>query len=283
MKINWFTVIAQVINFLVLVWLLKRFLYKPILKATDQREKSIVSKLKDADSKKAEAKKERDEFQKKNEQFEEEKKQMMQKAIAETRVQNEHAKEEARKSAAVLREKQEKNLRQMEENLKKELAERTSREVIDISRKVLADLASAELENRILTKFTERLERMDESGKQQFLEAYKDLSGPVIIRSAFELNPDQQNGIKTAIDKLLNKNSEYQFEKDEKLAGGIELLANGYKLSWNIASYLDALEEKISEVLKEKPEQKNGEQNVNTAPKEKAEAQKEEYGSEGPE
>ena len=38
MRINRFTVFAQAINFLILVWLLKRFLYKPILHAIDERE-----------------------------------------------------------------------------------------------------------------------------------------------------------------------------------------------------------------------------------------------------
>ena len=65
MKINWFTVAAQVLNFLVLVWLLKRFLYKPILKAIDDREKMIAAQIKDADDKEAVAAKEQEEFKKK--------------------------------------------------------------------------------------------------------------------------------------------------------------------------------------------------------------------------
>ena len=55
MLIDWFTVVAQVVNFLILVWLLKRFLYKPILDAIDAREKRIASELADADAKKAAA------------------------------------------------------------------------------------------------------------------------------------------------------------------------------------------------------------------------------------
>ena len=43
MLIDWFTVIAQMLNFLILVWLLKRFLYQPILDAIDAREKGIAS------------------------------------------------------------------------------------------------------------------------------------------------------------------------------------------------------------------------------------------------
>lgn len=69
MLIDWFTVIAQVLNFLILVWLLKRFLYKPILNAIDEREKRVAAELADADAKEAEAQKEKEEFKQKNEEF----------------------------------------------------------------------------------------------------------------------------------------------------------------------------------------------------------------------
>ena len=60
MLIDWFTVVAQALNFLILVWLLKRFLYKPILNALDAREKRIATELADADARKAEARQERE-------------------------------------------------------------------------------------------------------------------------------------------------------------------------------------------------------------------------------
>lgn len=99
MKINWFTVIAQVINFLVLVWLLKKFLYKPILKAIDDREKKIASQLKDANHLKAEAKKEQDEFTKKNTDFDKQKKGLMDKAIADANTQRQKLLDEAKDAA----------------------------------------------------------------------------------------------------------------------------------------------------------------------------------------
>jgi len=49
MLIDWFTVGAQIVNFLILVWLLKHFLYKPILDAIDAREKKIAAELADAE------------------------------------------------------------------------------------------------------------------------------------------------------------------------------------------------------------------------------------------
>jgi F-type H+-transporting ATPase subunit c len=51
MLIDWFTVGAQLLNFLILAWLLKRFLYRPILDALDAREQRIAAELADADAK----------------------------------------------------------------------------------------------------------------------------------------------------------------------------------------------------------------------------------------
>ena len=72
MLIDWFTAGAQALNFLILVWLLKRFLYRPILDAIDAREKRISADLADADETKAQAQAEREAFRRKNEQFDQE-------------------------------------------------------------------------------------------------------------------------------------------------------------------------------------------------------------------
>ena len=48
MSIDWITVVAQIANFLVLVWLLKRFLYRPILDGIDAREAEITRRMAEA-------------------------------------------------------------------------------------------------------------------------------------------------------------------------------------------------------------------------------------------
>ena len=45
MLIDWFTVLAQIVNFLILVALMKRFLYGPLIAAIDAREQSIAARL----------------------------------------------------------------------------------------------------------------------------------------------------------------------------------------------------------------------------------------------
>src|SRR5487761_2214755 len=82
MLIDWFTVGAQVLNFVILVGLMKHFLYKPVLDAIDARERHIASTVTDADKKRAEAKRERDEFQHKYEAFGHDRAALMAKAQA---------------------------------------------------------------------------------------------------------------------------------------------------------------------------------------------------------
>ena len=102
MLIDWFTVGAQALNFLILVWLLKRFLYKPILHAIDAREKRIAAELADADAKRAEAEKARDEFQRKNEEFDRQRAALLSQATDEANAERQRLLDEARKAADAL-------------------------------------------------------------------------------------------------------------------------------------------------------------------------------------
>ena len=111
MLIDWFTVIAQVLNFLILVWLLKRFLYKPILNAIDAREKRIADELANADAKKAEAQKEQDEFKRKNEEFDQQRSALLSKAKDEAKAERQRLMDEARKAASDLSSKLQETLR----------------------------------------------------------------------------------------------------------------------------------------------------------------------------
>ena len=261
MKINWFTVIAQVINFLILVWLLKKFLYKPVLDAIDTREKKITARLEDAKNKKDEARKEQDEFTEKNTQFDAQKKELMDKAIADTKVQKDKLLEDARKEVDALHAKQQKAVADMQQNLKKDLVQKTQLEVFGISRKVLTDLASVDLEEQTTKLFISRLEQLKDEEAKQFKDAFKsDIKlpavghRPVLIQSAFQLPKKQQTEIEEAVDKILGKETEFEFKTAPEIVSGIELSANGYKLSWSIAAYLDSLQNSISETLKDKAE-----------------------------
>jgi F-type H+-transporting ATPase subunit b len=256
MLIDWFTVGAQALNFLILVWLMKHFLYKPILKAIDAREKRIAKELSDADAKKVEAQKEHDEFQKKNEEFDQQRAALLTKATDEAKAERQRLLDEARKAADALSAKRQESLRNDAQNLNQTISLRTQQEVFAIAQKALADLATTSLEERMGEVFTRRLRTMDEPAKASLGAALTTASEPALLRSALALPAEERAKIQNAINETFSADIHLRFETAPDLVSGIELATNGQKVGWSIADYLASLEKGVGELLKEKDKPK---------------------------
>lgn len=252
MKIDWFTVIAQVLNFLVLVWLLKKFLYKPILKAIDDREKKIASQVKDANHLKAEAKKEQDDFTKKNADFDQQKKALMDKAVADVAAQRQKLLDDAKDAANKLSAKLEEASKEKQKTEQTEIAQKTQKEVFAITRKALTEIASESLEEQSVKTFIKRLNEAKDEEKKQFIEAFKSNENTILVKSAFDIPVTQQHDINKAVDAVLGTKTPLQFKTAPGIISGIELTTNGYKLAWSFSEYLNSLEKNISDTMKEK-------------------------------
>ena len=252
MLIDWFTVLAQLVNFLILVWLLKRLLYRPILNAIDAREKRIAGELAAAASKMAEAIKERDEFQRKNAAFEQQRTQLMSRATDEAGAERQRLLDEARRDADSLSARRLETLRNEAHTLNQALGRRVREEVFAIARKMLGDLADVGLEERMVAAFVRRLRELDAGEKAGLAAALKNASDPVRICSAFELPAAQRTAIQQALDGILPAPVSVRFETNPRLVSGIELGANGQKVAWSIAGYLSSLENGVDDLLKAK-------------------------------
>jgi F-type H+-transporting ATPase subunit b len=252
MLIDWFTVAAQALNFLILVWLMKRFLYKPILDAIDARENRIAAELADADAKRAEAQKERDEFRRKNEELDRQRAALLSQATDEARAERHRLIDEAQKAADAVSAKRQETLRNDAQNLNQAIRRRTQQEVFAIARKALADLATTSLEERLGEVFTRRLREMDGEAKEGLAAALKTASEPALLRSAFELPAEQRAAIQNALNETFAADIRVRFETAPDLVSGIELSTNGQKLAWSIADYLVSLEKGVGELLREK-------------------------------
>ena len=247
MLIDWFTVGAQTLNFLILVWLMKRFLYQPILAAIDGREKLIANELADAETKKAEAKKERDVFEHKNEEFDRQRATLLSKATDEVKVERQRLLDEARSTAATASARHQESLQNEARSLNEALRRLAQQEVFAIVRKALTDLAESSLEERICEVFIRRLRAMDGTAKEGFAAALK--TAPALVRSAFDLPAEQRTAIQNTLNETFSTEIHIRFETAPDLVGGIELSTNGQKVAWSISDYLASLEKGVDELL----------------------------------
>ena len=249
MLIDWFTVGAQVVNFVVLVWLMKRFLYGPIQAAIAAREKRIADELAGADRQRSEAAFAGTALAERSAAFDRERDALMATARAGAQAEGARLLEAARVAAEALGAQRRERLAAESEVLADTLRRGTLEGVFSIARKTLGDLASTSLEASACDAFSERLRALDGVERSTFADALRDASGVGLVRTAFELPEPQRASIRSAVDAAFAVTSTLTFEKAPALVCGIELAAAGRKISWNVDDELSALQRNVASLL----------------------------------
>jgi len=242
MLIDWFTVAAQVVNFLILVLLLKRFLYKPVLKAMEERKKRIASELEEAKKMKQDAEQMKDAYHRKIQELDQNRQHMLDQVSAEVSQEKERLLDEVHEETEEMRGRLVRSVRDEQQALHLRIREKARHEAFSLAKKVLSDLASEELESHVLNEFLEHLK--DASNRQLMQQALASSNDhTIIVRSAFQLDPEQQSQVKKSLSKALGHiRGEIGFEINPELICGIEIQLNHYKLDWHFSGYLSALE-----------------------------------------
>lgn len=256
MLIDWFTVGAQAVNFLILAWLLKRYLYRPVLAAIDAREKKIAGKIADAAAREAQAQAAGEELRKRNEVFDREREGLMRKATDEGAAERQRLMESARQESQLLRSKLTQTLAAERAELGHRLSMRTQAEVFTLTRKALSDLAGVSLEDRMIEVFIERVRALPEKQLLALADGGVDTghAGTVhavparvlLVRSAFELPAAVHAKVDAAIRERLGAGIAVSFETAPEFVCGVELTADGVKLAWSVADYLATLAQDVA-------------------------------------
>lgn len=258
MLIDWFTVFTQIINFLILVWLLKKFLYGPILSAIEKRENLVKAQLLLAETKLKEAQVRSDLLDEEKASFEENRELEMTKAIEEAERLKVSMIEGAKINMEELNQRQIKRLNEEEDTFKKDLIKKTQKEVFVIARKALSDLASENLEVQMVNKLIRKIELLGSSEREALLNALKSNKRPLLVRSTSQLSMTQKNEIREAIIAYLKDEVAIDFDTDSNLICGVEIVTNGYKLDWNIDEYLKSVSNVTSILSGKKSNLKDG-------------------------
>ena len=214
----------------------------------------ITMQLHEAETSRAEANRELGQYQQKNTAFNQQRHELLNNAISEVNDERQKLLEQTRSEVGSLRLRLQESLRTEQQNMGSEIMRRTRTEVFAIVRKTLADLASVNLEDQIANVFIRRIHELKPDEKALLDLALNQSSRKISIRSMFDLPLTQQYAIQSAIKSNLNIETEIKFETVPHLVSGIELIVNGYKVSWTIDDYLVTLETHIAELLNEKTE-----------------------------
>jgi F-type H+-transporting ATPase subunit b len=256
MLIDWFTVGAQIVNFLILMVLLKYFLYDRITGAMDAREEKINSRLQDADRKEKEAQEKAEALHKEKHELDQKRDQLLAEAKEHVRSKRKQWEQNARREAEDLRVRWHKALSEQKDSFARNLQQSIAEQIYAVCRKALKDLADVSLEKQIINAFIGRIEKMNSDQKKELVQSLDAADHPAVVHSAFEIGSTMRQRITRALRSEILDELEVDYQRAADLLAGIELKAGGKKIAWSLQDYLAALEENVVDALKAHAEAK---------------------------
>lgn len=246
MLIDWFTVGVQIVNFLILVGLLKHFLYAPVLKAMDTRQKTIAAHLAEAARLEQEGRERLALLAMEKEALLNSQEQLRLKAQQEIEAWRETTLASLKGDMEEIRQRWRRQVTDEQAAFLENLKIRISEQVVRMARKVLADLGDEQLEARLITLFLAQMAEAPKLPEQHPRQALGDLqltTGRPLAKAERER---LQNGLAAMFGPKI---STLSFTEDPGLGFGLRLTTGDHKWEWNLARYLVDLEQEIRQAF----------------------------------
>jgi F-type H+-transporting ATPase subunit b len=249
MHIDWFVFLAQIFNFLLLMYLLKRFLYGRIIKAMDDREAKIAARFSEAEELKVKASEAAELYEKRNQLLNDRKEQLLNEATLAADSKRKELMEKVRADVDQVKTRWQDMLIREQNAFFADLRQRAAKQLYATARKALSDLADADLEERIIDEFIRRVQVLDEEKSVSIRKAISGGGNRVTIQSAFDIPAPKQTKIEEVLKKQITNGFTIRYLLEPDIVSGIELRVNGHKIAWSLNEYLETLVESLTETL----------------------------------
>ena len=240
MELNWTTIILEMVNFLVLVWILKRFLYRPVLQVIEQRRQHIQARLDEAQTQQQQADELRRQYEHRLADWQQEKAAAREVFQQETENRRKQTLKELDTELATARERaqvvEQRRLQEQTQHLEREALELGGR----FAGRLLQELAGPELEARILDLLGTELTRLPEVQRQALQRAVQENGLQLQVETAYPLNQQQRQALEQAVRQLLGQEIACSFQVQPALIAGLRLSLGDWSLAANLRDELRA-------------------------------------------
>ena len=241
MSIDWVTVLAQIANFLLLLWLLKRFLYLPFLVGIDAREAEIAQRIAAAAEAQHAAQTAESQYIKQRAQLLAEQDRLLEKAMAATEEQRDGLLSTARTQLQQEQKDWRKHLEHERDAFNQRLQQTGSQALLKLTRKALHDLADESLEDAIVRHMGRQLQPM---ATELIQAAAGSQAAQVTTRDA--LSAATQTLLQTEVQRWL-PDVTLSFVTDAQQSPGLVMQVGGAQVAWTTDSYMDELAELLTQ------------------------------------
>jgi len=236
MSFDWTTFILEFVNFIVLVWILRRFLYRPVRNVIQARQRKIEEQLSQADQARLEALTAKETFERNIADWEQEK------ALARRELEKEIAAERQRLLEKLKEEDSDRRAKEQaqEERERQEWRRITEQRALELGSrfvaKLLERLASSELESRLISVALSDLGALPKAELEKLRSAMTENS--LEVSSAHPLDGDRQLALARVIEQVAGAEVKPIFKEDPSLLAGLRIHAGSWILSANLRDEL---------------------------------------------
>ncbi|MBI5559295.1 MAG: F0F1 ATP synthase subunit delta [Deltaproteobacteria bacterium] len=249
MGIDLFTLGAQIINFLLLVWLLNKFLYRPVLNAMAKREQKIAARLSEAAQKSAAAEAEKEKLLALQEQLKNSFPAEIKRAKEEADKFRDELLLAARREIASSRTQWLSSLDKEKESFLKETSLAVAKCFQQLATRALRDLAGEDLEKRILSVFLSELTTLSQDENSRIGRYITETGEAVVVTSAFDLSPAARFQLEKFLESLWGTALRGEFLLDASLLAGLKIEVAGKIIQWDVGAYLERFEKNLAASL----------------------------------
>src|SRR5690625_1488268 len=239
MSIDWVTVLAQLANFLLLMWLLRRFLFRPILAGIDAREAEIARRLSAADEARVQAEAAEERYQELYRQTLVSQEERVAEALEATRQERSQLLAEGRERLESEQRQWRRHLEQEEQDFMARLQAAGAAALLELTRKALHELADQELELAMLRQLEPRLKpvaaELRAAGGGQ----------PATVTTRDPLPEPVARSLRQQLTALL-PGVALDFVVDGAQSPGLIIQAGGARLMWPMDAYVDELKQRLA-------------------------------------
>jgi F-type H+-transporting ATPase subunit b len=242
-ELNWTTFILEIVNFLVLVWILQRFLYKPVLAVIARRRAGIEQTLAEAKKVHAEAEQLQQKYEGRLSDWEQERQQARAKLQQEIETERTRRQQELETALAQEREKaQVAEERRLQDTIRK--GEETAlQQGARFAARLLQEAAGPELEARLLELLLTELQQLPEERLTTLRESWAEPPAEIRVSSAYPLGDAQRQRLQQALAATTGLTVPVQFEQDPELVAGLRIAIGAWVLGANVRDELKSFAE----------------------------------------
>jgi F-type H+-transporting ATPase subunit b len=248
MSIDWSTFVLEIVNFLVLVWILQRFLYRPVLAVIERRRAGIEKTLAEAKAREDAARELELRYQGRVDAWEKERETARHALAQELEAERSRRLRELGAALAAEREKagaaEVMRLSEARQKIERAAADNGAR----FAARLLRDVAGPDMESRLVDRAVAALAALPEERVAALRGGWGTAADSLSVTTAYPLDEPRRKLVETALTRLAGTAVPVRLAQDPDLIAGIRVVFGAWTLGANIRDELDGFAE-LADVL----------------------------------